>query len=709
MSKTFATEADELEYVIQVLDTLYEQGEDCIHPITAKVVTDPEYDALRARLKSLKPDSAVFKKITASTVSTVAPKIKHKPPMTSIKKAIGTLAERTAELEKWRQNVVDELGYKEPMSKWAVQAYKLDGVALALYYEKGKLVKAGLRPRAGEDGEDVTGNVIYVEGIQEKLPIAFTGSIRGEIICKKSTFEKINKELAAKGEKTYANPRNYAAGSIRQFKDPKITKERKLSFVAYVLISDDLKEQDEIERAKWCNKKLGIPYVRTTPFGSKGRDGKEWSLKELEDNAPKLDYETDGVVLSVRNVEDREQMGTHGNSPTGEPKGRLAWKFEEEHADCVVKGIEWNTGRTDKIVPVLTFDGVQLAGTTVSYCTGHNLGFLKRMRIDEGTVVRVIKSGKIIPKVIAVVGNPAKTVAYPKKCLSCGHLTEVVKGGTDAQGQDMEELVCRNDYCGQKAVANLCHYLSTLGVKGVADATVEKLHGAGLVRMPADFYRLQATQLDALGLGSRNSLLAIARIHMIASPDKLDNPRPRKGLDSLKGDDKKNLAVSDAIEEVARHKIKVPAQKLFAALGIDGAGKSAGRELIGHFGDMNKIRKASVQELADVEGVGDKTAEVIHEFFLENAAALDDLLKYVEPELPKVGKLTGKTFCFSGGFTEGKSHWETQVEELGGKCAGSVSTKVNYLVAGEGSGSKSQRAKELKVPIIDIDALKKML
>lgn len=488
---------DQLEFIISTLDTLYELGENCIHPITNKLVSDAEYDEMRTRLAKIKPNSYIFDTVTGSTYKSAAKKVTHNPPMTSISKANGTWDEKMKILKDWEKNVVKELN-KGNVEDFAICAFKWDGVACALYYEKGKLISAGLRPRDGVSGEDITENVKYVEGVSEDLPINFTGSIRGEIVCMKSVFEKKNKELAKRGEKTFANPRNYAAGSIRQFKDPKITKERCLSFTAYNIISDDAPSDNEVERAKWCNKVLKIPHVQVRSFNYD-------YLKKMEDFSASLDYEVDGIVISINSVEDREQLGSHGDSPTGNPKGRIAWKFAEEMKEVEIKSIECCTGRTGRIVPVLMFDPIQLAGTNVTQCTGHNYGFMIRNKIKVGTVIKIIKSGKIIPKIVGVIKNTGDW-DYPKKCSSCNSDTHIVQGG------DGVELECHNNNCVSKIVNCLCHYLNTLGVKGIAESTVEKLVEAGLVRYPADFYRLDYKQLQDLGLGDRNSILIIARL-----------------------------------------------------------------------------------------------------------------------------------------------------------------------------------------------------
>ena len=684
-------EANDLERIKRHLDNLYEQGEACVHPDTKVVVADPEYDLLVKRLATIRPDSKELKKPSSADFDGAAKKVKHYPPMTSISKAIGPLLEREEALTEWLGNNDNALGYDEKRrGRQYVQAFKWDGVAVAIYYKDGKLIRAGLRPRDGINGEDVTENIQYVEGVPTSLPLNISCCIRGEIVCKKSVFEKLNAELARRGEKTFANPRNYATGSIRQFTDPTITKDRKLSFSAYSIFGlANPPYKNEIERAKWCAKTLGIPYVQVRPFRYE-------DLAMMEKLAPTLDYEVDGVVISVSELEDQEQLGTHGNSPNGNPKGKIAWKFSEEIAIARIKAFELNVGRTGHITPVLIFENpVQLAGTSVTCCTGHNYGYINENKIGVGTEIEVIKSGKIIPKCHKVVRGQT-TFPWPKNCPTCACPLSIRTGD-----DNKESLFCPNDYCGERAVAGLCHYLTTFGVKGLSDATVGKLYEAKLVKGPADFYSLQVADLIKLDGEDphntkkefRSQFLVVARIHMIDAPDKI----------------KGKQALSDAIEKAAKQKHKVPLWQFLASLGIPTAGKSAGRALESHFRSLDYIRTATVQQLEDVEEVGEKTAQILYDWFRRHGGLVNDLLRHVEPVLPKTGKLTGKTFVFTGGFPEGKDHWQKAVEDLGGKCGGSVSKKTDYVVVGTDAGSKQQKAQELGIPQLSLDDLKRML
>ena len=566
-------------------------------------------------------------------------------------------------------------------TEYFFRTYKLDGVAIGLYYEDGQLIKAGLRPRDGINGEDVTAQARYVNGIPSKLKLPVTCSIRGELICRLSDFAVVNQELAAANEKLRANPRNHTAGGIRQFRNPRKTKMMRLSFIAYGIESlANPPYATEIERAQWCRDELGVPFADCEPFQFE-------SLAEMEQAVPTLDFEVDGVVIGVNNLEDQEQLGRHGDPRTGNPKGKIAWKFREEEATPTIKEIQWQTGRTGKIVAVAVFDAVRLAGTNVTRATLHNAGFMQRNEIAVGSVIGVRKAGKIIPKVTRVISRHAQP-SFPEACPSCGSPTELQPGATE----DMLELVCTSSSCPAQTVSALCHYLTTFGVLGLGEARVSQLVEGGAVDTPADFYRLTVEAAMRCGLSRRQALLALGGIHLIPSPDKLDD-------DSL----------SAAIETAQETRKRIPLAQLIAAFGIDNAGKSAGKALESHFHGLDRLRQATVEELEAVDDVGTKTAERIHGYLQEHAEEIDDLLQFVEPEPPTTGKLTGKVFCFSGGFEAGKRHWEKLVEAQGGKCTGTVSKKTDYLVAGPGSGSKSEKAQRLGTPIITVEELQQLL
>jgi DNA ligase (NAD+) len=689
-----------LERVIAHLDTLYELGEPCIHPDTQVEITDGQYDAFRRRLKQLQPQSKLFETATASEVSSTIAKVVHDPPLTSIEKASHEdINVQEQQLFKWlvsrwedapknrgkeKQVIAGKLYRGQPVEirdQDFYLAYKLDGVAIGLYYVDGKLTKAGLRPRDGINGEDVTQQCQYVEGIPQTLKRPVTCSIRGELICRLSDFKDVQKDLESAGEKLRANPRNHTAGGIRQFKNPEKTKIMRLSFVAYTIEGmADPPYKTELERAAFCRDKLGVPYVETEAFRFE-------RLAQLEAAIDKLDFEVDGVVIGVNNLEDQEQLGRHGDPRTGNPKGKIAWKFREEEAHPVINEIQWQTGRTGKIVGVAIFDPVRLAGTNVSRATLHNAGFIQRNQITVGSTISVRKAGKIIPKVTGVIAGQGE-LEFPKTCEACGTQTELREGATE----DMLQLVCPSPTCSAQNISGLCHYLSTFGVLGLGESRVTQLVEGGKVGKPADFYRLTVEDAMETGLTVRQSSLAVAAVRMLAAPDKVSTED-----------------LQAAIEASRERKIEIPLWQLFASFGIGSAGKAAGKALSEHFGSFKKIRSASIEELEAVDDVGEITAVAIREYLDANEDDIDDLLQFVQPTVPESGgKLDGLTFCFSGGFPEGKKHWEAEVESRGGQCTGSVSKKTNYLVAGPGSGSKTAKAEKLEIPIITTDDLVKM-
>lgn len=686
------TEADldlmdvkELEGLVVHLATLYDQGLPCVD-FDADPITDPHYDTLVRVLRRRAPDCEAFAKGTTSP-SAYDPSgdlVTHNPPMTSIAKADGDLEQKKATLKKWRTDCMTRLGVK---SLKVCRSFKHDGVAVRIYYEKGKLVRAGLRPRNGVKGIDVTKNIVYVKGVPDTLPLPLTLAIGGELECLLDDFTAVNKALELAGEELRKNPRNHTYGGINQKTDPTKTKDAKISFTGYNITGFDNSEDyytSEIERAKWCNQVLKVPFVRATPLAEDEAEAVQ-QLLDMEKMVPDLQYEVDGVVLKVNNLEDQEQLGNTGDDPTGDPRGALAWKFEEEFAIAEVKEVEYSASRTGRVPPVAIFkQGVKLAGTTVTRATLNNIGWMSRMRIGVGTKVKVIKAGKIIPKVIDVISGQVDGQQWPLYCPTCGTGLKKVEGTPPNV-----DLICPSTDCMAKHGASIVFYLRMIEAKGLGESAVEHLLNKGKLKGGlADLYTLKESDLTDAEFSEREALLALATIHMV---------KPQKDNDKLR------LALSRA------PKPKVQAWQFFAALGLPGAGKTAGKALVEHLKSFAKILNASVDDLLAVPGIGQTTAEAIHAYFKTNGDKIRALLGHVELEYPKTGKLTGQSFCLSGSFDDGKSHWEKAIAEEGGKISSGVTKTTSFLVAGPGSGSKSDKARELGVKIIDVEELKKML
>jgi len=672
----------ELEEIIPVLDTLFELGEECINPLTGEVITDNEYDGLKRELMLLEPNSKVFKTITTSKVS-AKNKILHDPPMTSIAKCNGTEEEKENILKKWFIDCFPDNPKDIPNSTPdASISYKIDGIACSIIYEKGILICAGLRSKSGEDGTNVTDKMKYIKYVPEKLPLPISCTIRGELVTLLSDFKRISDKL---GVGAKVNARAQTSGSM-MLKTAEEIKDRCIQFMAYNILN--LKNppyKTEVERAKWANQELGIRFVQTTHFSKE-------KLKKLEYEYKKLDYMTDGIVLSLNNLENQLALGHSGGKKTGDPKGKIAWKFKDEIKKVTVKEIVWQTGKSSAITPILVFDGIEIEGTVVQRCTGHNVSIIKNNKIGVGSEIEIIKSGKIIPKLHKVIKAKGE-LDIPSHCPSCGYATKIKNGNDGAQS-----LICmnKNNLCSAQNIKKFNHFLTTLGCKGIAESTIEKLIDGGLLKQFADFYDLRVDTLVAAGFTYRTALLIVARVNMIHEPEQI----------------KEDILLEREIEDTIHNKELVfPMDKFFASLGIEGAGNSTGTILSQIYGDWNKIISATEEELKEIDGIGPISAKEIVSYFKEHKEEIADLVEYIVFEAPKSsGKLKGKTFVLSGKLDGGgKSFWKNKIEEQSGIIKGSVGKSVSYLVAGSGSGEKSEKARKLGIEIIDVKKLEVLL
>jgi DNA ligase (NAD+) len=691
-SRVFAS-VDQLEKLVIHAATEYEVT-GYVEDFDGVEVTDPEYDELIRQLRNLKPNSEAFSGTSPSKAKVKGSMIVHNPPMTSIDKADGTPDEKETIYKKWLESCAQKLGVKVADLE-VVQSYKHDGVALRVNYVNGKLVSAGLRPRDGVNGSDVTRHMKNIAGVPQKLPLPLTLSLNGEIECHINDFEAINAERDAAGEEQYKNPRNFTAGCMGR-DDPDENKGSKLRVTFYSITGfDEWADyyKSEIERAKWANSADGLNLVDSKGKGYfvQVRKHRFADLEKMEAGAAELPYYTDGVVLKVNSLEYQEELGHSGDDPTNPPRCALAWKFKEEEAEAVIDHLEWNASRTGRVVPKAIFKkSVMLADTDVSRATVNNYGWAHKMGIGSGTVVKVKKAGKIIPNVCGVVSGAVADIGAPKQCPTCDANLDLV---TSSSGNT--DLMCLNVHCIAKQINACVFYLAKLGAKGIGASVMEKILASGKVKSLAGLYSLEVDDLIAAGLSERQTLLALATIYMIP-PDQ----------DSSK--------LFDQIENARNRKHKTEAWKFFAALGIPGAGETAGKALVLHYKDFDKIRNASREELEEVSGIGTTTAKSICQWFFEHDSVVDELLEHVELELPKTGKLTGKNFVLTGSFTEGKSYWKKLIEDQGGNVQSSVGSTTSYLIQehGKNDGSpsdKEQKAAKLNVPVISVVELKKML
>lgn len=684
LAKERKAEIKRMEKTIIALDTAFDKGDECISPYTGDVVLDNEYDALKKYLFFVFPESKIFTTVTASKAKTGEKKVIHDPPMTSINKCNGTEEDKKKVLFKWFEDcrkidmdISGQKSYPGWLANFFSMSFKHDGLALSLEYENGILVKAGLRSKSGKDGINVTDKTRYIKGIPQQLPLPLTCKIRGEVETTISEFQRVSELL---GDNAKANPRAHTAGSMNQ-KTAEQMKDRGLSFIAYNILSlKDPPYTSEIERAEWVTRVLKLNFVKTISFSID-------KLETFEAQHRKLNFKVDGVVISINDFELQGEMGQSGNKDTGNPKGKMAWKFKDEIKTTVIKDIVWQTGRTGHVTPVLIIDPIQLEGTTVSKCTAHNVGIIKHNKIGIGSKVEIIKSGKIIPKLHKVTEAKGK-VEYPKECPSCGDNLIEEAGSNKALA-----LVCDNAECPAQNIKNLNHYLKILGVKGIAGSTINKLADAGLVQKRSDFYKLTLDTLLNNGITERTAVLILARVWMIPSPEQ----------------EKDNSVLKDKLKSIST--IIIPMEKFFASFGMDGAGKEVGRLLSKKYHDFDKIRSLTTSDLEAVDGIGFITANSVVNFFQTNKDEIDELLKFVIPEAPKgkSGKFNGKKFVLSGSLSMGKEFWKTEIENQGGEVKSSVGRRIDYLIAGDGSGAKSEKAEKLGIPILEEEEIEKML
>lgn len=649
-------------------------------------ITDIEYDELFRQLKKLKPNSVAFKGTSPSQAFAKGSIVVHNPPMTSIAKADGEDKEKI--YEHWIDDCAKRLGVKVSELEIA-ESYKHDGVAIRINYVKGKLQSAGLRPRDGINGSDVTRHMKYIEGVPSKLSLPLTLSLNGEIECWDEDFIKVNNAQDSLGEEVYKNPRNYTAGCMNR-DDAEENKNAGLRIAFYSITGFDNWQkyyQTEVERSAWAKDSSGLD------LGEYYIDFKKHSfanLSVMEENSKKLPFYTDGIVLKVNNLDWQLELGHSGDNPVNTPRGCVAWKFVEETVDAVVSSIEWNASRTGRVVPTAIFDKpFVLADTENTRATCNNYGWMESQGLGPGAKVRCKKGGKIIPNIMQVL-KPVANLGAPKKCPTCSAILNLVKSSSGNK-----DLICPNSDCVAKHVKSWVFYISKLGSKGLGLAAMEKILCTGKVRNLADLYSLNYQDLINVGFGERQAVLALATIFLVT---------PEKDNDKL----------LHKIESSRTKKTKIEAWKFFAALGIPGAGDTVGKTLMSRYKKFEDLFELQQEDLLNISGIGPATAEAVVKYFDKNHKIIKSLLGKFDLEYPKSGNLKGVNFCLTGSFTLGKKIWQTKIEDLGGTVQSSVGKSTNYLVQehGKDDGSPSEKeikAKKMGIPIISVADLEKIL
>lgn len=636
-------------------DTLNENAR-LYYTLDRSTMSDYEYDHLYRRLQDLErehpeeitPDSPTQR--VGDAVRNDFAEVVHPVPLESLEDVFDG-----SEVQDFLAKVLETL----PQAEYSVEP-KVDGLSVALEYRNGVFYQGATRGD-GRKGEDVTGNLRTIRSIPMTLPEKLPRLIvRGEVYMARSVFEEINEELELEGKPLLANPRNAAAGSLRQ-KDPKMCAKRRLDIAVFNL--------QLAEGRTFATHAETLAYLQTQGFPtiphvtlSKGED----ILREIDrlgDTRMDFPFDIDGAVVKLNNLSDRDILGSTAKCP----KWAVAYKYPPEQKPSRVVDIVVQVGRTGVLTPKAVLEPVRLAGTTVTNATLHNQDYIREKDIRIGDTVIVQKAGEIIPEIVSVEREkrPADAMefAFPQTCPVCG--------APVLRDPDGAAIRCTGAECPAQLLRNLIHFAArdAMDIDGVGPAVLQQLIEAKLVANPADLYDLTADQLK-----------------------KLD----RMGAKSAQ----------NAVEAIARSK-ENDLWRLIYALGIRQVGEKAAKVLAAHFGSMDALRRATAEELTEIDDVGAVTADYITRWMQsEQAADLLERLKNaglnMESRRTLVdSRFAGMTFVLTGALTRfTREEAGEMIEQRGGKAASSVSKKTSYVVAGENAGSKLKKAQELNIPVL---------
>ena len=630
----------------------------------APEISDYEYDKLMNRLKEIESLYPEFitptspTQIVGGTARRTAGKlIPHDVPMLSLQDAFSR-----AEVEDFVNDMIEKLDAPE-----FVVEEKIDGLSVALRYENGVLTQAITRGDGVTQGEDVTENVrVIADVIQNLIDAPKYLEIRGEVYMTKKNFELVNARQEHLGLKTFANPRNCAAGTLRQL-DSRIVAERKLSMFVFNLQAVDGLTLSSHTDAYEFMKRNGIKIIHN--YAVCKNFSEVWAaIEKIGGYRENLDYGIDGAVVKVNNFSQREEVGATSKVP----RWAIAYKYPPDEKETVLKKIELSVGRTGRVTPTAIFEPVILNGTKVERATLHNQDFIDGLDIRVGDTIKVYKSGEIIPKVSGVNldKRPTNSVPFkiPADCPICGHKLE--------REENMADYRCVNPNCPAQLENHLLNFCSrnAMDIKGLGETSIPKLIEAGFVRDIADIYKLCERRADLL---------------------------EQKIFGREKNTDKILAAIEDS-------KKNSPA-KLLTGLGIFGVGTAAAKDLIQHLGGLVQLSQATVEDLKAINDIGDVTARHIVEFFSDSANVklieeLKNLGLKMESDAPKVegnSEIAGKIFVLTGTLSKYKRNDAAKlIEERGGIVKGSVSKKTDYVIVGEDAGSKLTKANELGIKIL---------
>jgi len=663
-----ATATKDIEKELETLRDEIRYHEHCYYVLDQPEISDAGFDKLMDKLKKLEaehpelvtPDSPTQRVGGKPREGFV--KVRHSSPMLSLD---NTYSEE--ELRAWERRVHELSGRKDVEY---VCELKLDGMSLALQYEDGRLVR-GLTRGDGTTGEDVTANVRTVRSVPlsiskevlKKAGVPLDFEVRGELLMPIGAFQKLNAEREKQGLATFANPRNFAAGTVRQL-EPSITASRPLDYFGYMLLQkgrtyfdrhwDTINVLEKIGFKTNLNRKLATNMEEVWAF-----------IQHWEGKRESLPYEIDGIVVKVERTSLQEELGYTGKAP----RWAIAYKYAARGGVTKIEDIIVQVGRTGKLTPVAVLKPVPIGGTTVSRATLHNMDEIERLGVKIGDWVQVERGGDVIPKVVSVVEDKdhrrgQRSFRMPERCPVCGGHVVRTEGEADHR--------CVNTNCPAKLRESVLHFASraVMNIEGMGDALVNQLTDRGMVKNVADIYRL-----------TKNDLLQLERMGEKSAQNVLDEIEASK---------------------------KLPLERMIYGLGIRFVGERTAEFLAEHFGSMDGLMQASEEELQEVNEVGPRIAHSIVEFFQEprNRELVKHLrragLTFTGKKKQRGTKLSGKTFVLTGTLTNyTRDQAKKMIEDAGGRVSGSVSKKTDFVVAGSDAGSKLDQAKELGVKVID--------
>lgn len=630
--------------------------------LDAPEISDAEYDLLFRILQNMEEQHPELDKSDSPTQRIGGEILKgfketrHTVPMLSLSNALNQ-----EELIDKINKIAQALGHPTNEVVYCAEL-KYDGLACILNYETGSLINAATRGD-GEVGEDITEHVKTIHSIPLSIPDNFTGNVRGEIMMLKAEFERINKLKIEKGEKPFVNPRNAAAGTVRQF-DPKVTAQRRLAFFAYGTSYQGIGAETQFHQLQWL-KSVGFNVSKTTETWM----GRDWILKHTEDLQQfrkSLPFEIDGIVFKVNDLKLQDKLG----SLSTVPRWAFAYKFPPEQAITQVYAIDNQVGRTGKITPVAKMHPIFVGGVTVTNSTLHNEGEVRRKDIRIGDSVIIQRAGDVVPEIIGPVldrrTGEEKIYSAPTHCPSCNSEVILVLGEKDK----ISHYCTGGVKCPDQKLYQFTHFTSKAGldIDGLGEATLNDLINAKLIDKLSDVFTFDlAKMIDLPGYGAKT-------ISNLAQ------------------------AIGDCIE--------IDLHKFIYSLGIANVGENTSKILASHFKSLEMIYETTIEELENISDIGPITAKSIKDFFTDpvNKEEVLKLQSFIKPKQIEIkqtsDKLQGKVFVITGTLSISREAMVKIIESHGGKEGSDVNAKTDYLIMGDKPKSKLQKAQKLGIKII---------